>query len=65
MVLNILLLVVVVLQEILHYCERQDLYNRIMSKDLKEYKQGNTLPKSVPSAHERTLNKWRNKAGDE
>lgn len=66
MVLNILLLVVVVLQAILHYLERRDLYNRIMSKDLKEYMQGNApMPKRVPSAHDRTLNKWRNKAGDE
>lgn len=62
---NIILSAVIVIQAILHYVERRDLYNRLMSKDLTEYKNsGNPPPKSVPSAHDRTLAKWRNKAGD-
>ena len=62
---DILMIAVIVLQFILHYCERRDLYNRIMSKDLTEYKQSDKkLPPHIPSAHDRVLNKWRNKAGD-
>lgn len=34
-----LLLVIIVIIEIMHFIERRDLYNRIMSKDLTEYKQ--------------------------
>lgn len=63
---DIILLAVIVLQTLLHYIERRDLYNRMMSKDLTEYKNsGNPPPKTVPSAHDRVLNKWRNKGGDE
>lgn len=61
---DIFLIAVIVLQSILHYCERRDLYNRIMSKDLSEYKKNDKLPPPIPSAHDRVLNKWRNKAGD-
>ena len=62
---DIILIAVIVLQSILHYCERRDLYNRIMSKDLSDYKKNDkNLPPHIPSAHDRVLNKWRNKAGD-
>ena len=61
---NIILSAVIILQAIFHYLERRDLYNRIMSKNLTEYKQGRTPPLPVPSAHDRVLNNWRNKAGD-
>ena len=66
MLLNILLITVIVIQAITHFFERRDMYNRLMSKDLTEYKQGGTKPpKHIPSKHELTLRKWRNKAGDE
>ena len=61
---NILLVAIIILQVILHSIERRDLYNRIMSKSLTEYKQDTTPPKHTQSAHDRVLNKWRNKAGD-
>ena len=65
--LYILLIAVIILQNILHSFERRDMYNRLMSKDLTEYKNsGNTTPKKhIPSAHDRVLARWRNKAGDE
>lgn len=62
---DIILIAIILLQSILHYCERRDLYNRLMSKSLSEYKQSGTPPKHIPSAHDRILNKWRNKVGDE
>lgn len=53
---------VIVVQHILHCYERRDLYNRIMSKNLTEYK-GN-VPGYQMSAHERVLKRWRRKKGD-
>ena len=62
--LEIILIVVIILQEIFHYLERRDMCNRLMSRNLSEYKQGNTPPPHIPSAHDRVLKKWRDKAGD-
>lgn len=65
---NILLIALVLLnitQLILHSVERRDMLNRLMSKNLTEYRQDTNPPKHIPSAHDRVLNKWRNKAGDE
>ena len=41
--------------------------NRLMSRNLTEYSanKDKNPPKHIPSAHDRTLNRWRNKAGDE
>lgn len=66
--LNILLITLVLLnitQAIIHSVERKDMLNRLMSRDYTEYKQGDNPPKHIPSAHNRVLNRWRNKAGDE
>ena len=63
-IILIVLLIIIVMQEIFHFVERRDMYNRLMSKSLSEYKQGGQPPKNIPSAHERTLNNWRKKAGD-
>lgn len=38
----------IIVQDIIHKQERKDLYNRIMARDLPEYKQGKA--RSVPSA---------------
>lgn len=63
---DIILVAVILIQSLLHYAERRDMCNRLMSRDLTEYKQGGITPKKhIPSAHERTLNKWRSKAGEE
>ena len=65
-VLLIALLLLNIIQAILHYCERRDMYNRLMSKSLTEYKQGGSKPpKHIPSAHDRILNKWRDRTGGE
>ena len=56
-----ILAALLVIQDILHRCERKDLYNRIMSKDYKEYKTADKpLPKHI-SAHRRVIQKWRKK----
>ena len=51
------------LQALIHYCERKDLYDRVMSKNFTEYKGGN-IPRYHISAHENVLKRWRNKGGD-
>ena len=64
--MEFILLAVIITQSIIHFIERRDMYNRLMSKSLSEYKQSDKKPpKHIPSAHELTLRKWRNKAGDE
>ncbi len=62
--LEFILIAVIVLQSFIHFIERRDMCNRIMSRDLTEYKQGGKTPERVPSAHDRVLNNWRKKAGD-
>jgi hypothetical protein len=59
-----ILIAVIILQDILHSLERRDMCNRLMSKNLTEYKQGGIPPTHIPSAHQRVLNNWRKKAGD-
>lgn len=65
--IEIILFAVIIIQSVIHFIERRDMYNRLMSKSLTEYKQSDHAPppKHIPSAHEQTLRKWRNKAGDE
>ena len=55
---------VIVLLIIVHYFERKDLYNRIMSRDFTEYKNKSEPIKRIQSAHERTLQRWRSKEGE-
>lgn len=62
--IEIILVAVIILQTILHSVERRDMYNRLMSKSLTEYKRSGTPPEHIPSAHERVLNKWKRKAGE-
>ncbi len=65
--LEIILIAVIIIQGISHFIERRDMYNRLMAKDLAEYNQSKKTPppKHIPSAHERVLNRWKNRAGDE
>ena len=65
-ILLIVLILLNVTQAILHYFERRDMLNRIMSKTFTEYKSvKNSPPKHIPSAHDRVLNKWKDKNGGE
>ena len=59
MIVNIALIIVILAQQILHYIERCNLQDRIMSRSLQEYKQSDEKPTSAKSAHERVLRKWR------
>lgn len=52
----------IILQSIIHHFERKDLYNRIMSKNLAEFK--GEKCHSAKSAHDRVLNRWRGKDGE-
>ena len=63
--LEIILIAVIVLQTVIHFFERRDMYDRLMSKNLSDYKTSGTPPHHIPSAHNRTLNRWRSKVGDE
>lgn len=53
---------VIILQSTIHHFERKDLYNRIMSKNLTEYKGEKCI--SAKSAHDRVLKRWRGKDGE-
>lgn len=59
MITEIILCAVIVVQAILHYIERQKLQDRIMSRNLNEYKQRDEPPKTYKSAHDRVMKKWR------
>lgn len=55
---------VVVVQCILHYIERKDLYTRLMCKDVQDYKSANDKSKQSPvSRHREVLDRWRGKGG--
>ena len=56
MILVYVLCAIIVLQEILHRFERRDLYDRIMSRDLTEFK--GESRKRV-SKHREVLERWR------
>jgi len=60
------LICVVVVLEILHYRERKDLYNRIMSRDIKEYKSAvETKSNEEKQTRQQKLReKWINKRGE-
>ena len=60
--IEIILITVIIAQAIFHYIERRDMYNRLMSKNLTDYKQGGMPPpKHIPSAHDNVLKNWRDK----
>lgn len=53
---------IIIVQSIFHHFERKDLYNRIMSKNLTEYKGKKAV--SVKSAHRQVLNRWKGLDGE-
>lgn len=55
---------VMIVQNALWYLERRDLYNRIMCKDINEYKNIDVKPKAVIPKHRRILNEWNKKDGE-
>lgn len=66
MIVNLVLITAILIQQLLHYIERRDMYNRLMCKDYAEYKNTDTPPvKHIPSAHSKVLRKWRDKGGVE
>ena len=62
---EIILGLVIIIQAIIHFIERRDMCDRLMSKTLSDYKQSGEPPSHIPSAHNRILNRWRSKVGDE
>ena len=54
------LIAVIIIQAVLYHFDRRDMLNRLMSKNLSDYTQAKSPPpKHIPSAHEKTLNRWR------
>lgn len=53
---------VIVIQSVIHHIERKDLYNRIMCKNITEYK--GDYERSQKSAHQSAIERWRNKGGE-
>jgi hypothetical protein len=62
-----ILIAVIILQEIIHYIERRDMLNRIMCKDITEYRQESSSPpkKTIPSAHSQVIKRWMKRGDDE
>ncbi len=64
------LVIVIIIQSILHYVERKDLYTRLMSRNLREYEKFNKVGSddaaifTKESAHRKALKKW-DGGGDE
>lgn len=50
-------------QAFLHRCERRELYDRIMSRGLSDYR--GEKCSAAKSAHERVLRRWRGEGGEE
>lgn len=63
MILNCILSAIILIQAIIHCVERRDMLNRLNCNA--SYKRGGNPPTHIPSAHDRVLERWRNKAGDE
>ena len=57
------LCMVIGLQVFLHWKERKDLYDRIMSRDLTDYKKVSEPPKAVPSSLKKVMERWRDPNG--
>lgn len=51
----------IIIIDVIHHNERKDLYDRLMSKNLSEYKSAtdSTPPKAVKSKSARMREKWR------
>ena len=61
MVTHIILCAVIVIQAVLYHLERDKLLDRIMSRNLNEYKARDEPPVKHESAHNRVLKKWRDR----
>lgn len=61
MVTEIILCAVIVIQAIYYHIERDKLLDRIMSRNLNEYKARDEPPVKHESAHDRVLKKWRDR----
>ncbi len=61
----IALCAVIALQAVFHYAERRDLYNRIMCRDLTEYRSdsGKNPKSSLNARHDEIMKKWRDANG--
>ena len=59
MLIEIALCIVIAFQSVLHYIERERLCDRIMSKNLNEYKAKDEPKRQIQSAHDKVLRRWR------
>ena len=61
MVSDIILCAVIAIQAVSYHIERDKLLDRIMSRNLNEYKARDEPPVKHESAHDRVLKKWRDR----
>ena len=55
---------ILLVQQVIHHFERKDLYTRIMSRNLAEYKHSTEPEQKYPvSAHKKVLERWRERRG--
>lgn len=65
MIEAIILCGVIVAQQILHYIERKELCDRLMSRDVTEYRaKAREKPVSVSKRHEQIMRRWREPDAD-
>lgn len=67
MIIELVLCGIIVAQQIVHYAERRDLYDRLMSRDVNEYKHARARDKpknGITSRHEQIMKRWREPDAD-
>ena len=67
MIIELVLCGIIVAQQIVHYAERRDLYDRLMSRDVNEYKHARARdkpPAGTVSRHEQIMKRWREPDAD-
>jgi hypothetical protein len=62
-IIIVLLILVIITQNIVHFFERRDMINRIVGKNF-SFNHSHKPPEHIPSAHDRVLQNWKNKVGD-
>lgn len=64
---ELILCVLILIQALLHRAERRDLYDRLMCRDVNDYKQARARDKpgtAVTHRHEQVMKRWRDRGED-
>lgn len=56
---------IIIAQAVIYHIERRDLYNRIMSRDIGEYRSGEFKQRPRETRHEKVMRLWRKRREDD